>query len=64
MAMIEKEIGHNVQTNGETTFYHVFRKFMDGANGYAMGSMTAGNTYTHYANSYHLCKQCACARFF
>ena len=51
MAMIEKEIGHNVQTNGETTFYHVFRKFMDGANGYAMGSMTAGNTYTHYANS-------------
>ena len=51
MAMIEKEIGHNVQTNGETTFYHVFRKFMDGANGKAMGSMTAGNTYTHYANS-------------
>ena len=51
MAMIEKEIGHNVQTNGETTFYHVFRKFMDGENGKAMGSMTAGNTYTHYANS-------------
>jgi thiol-disulfide isomerase/thioredoxin len=51
MAMIEKEIGHNVQTNGETTFYHVFRKFMDGTNGKAMGSMTAGNTYTHYANS-------------
>ena len=51
MAMIEKEINHNVQTNGETTFYHVFRKFMDGANGKAMGSMTAGNTYTHYANS-------------
>ena len=51
MAMIEKEISHNVQTNGETTFYHVFRKFMDGANGHAMGSMTAGNTYTHYANS-------------
>ncbi len=51
MAMIEKEINHNVQTNGETTFYHVFRKFMDGANGHAMGSMTAGNTYTHYANS-------------
>jgi hypothetical protein len=51
MAMIEKEISHNVQTNGETTFYHVFRKFMDGSNGHAMGSMTAGNTYTHYANS-------------
>ena len=51
MAMIEKEIGHNVQTNGETTFYHVFRKFMDGENGKAMGSMTAGNTYTHYALS-------------
>ena len=51
MAMIEKEINHNVQTNGETTFYHVFRKFMDGSNGHAMGSMTAGNTYTHYANS-------------
>jgi hypothetical protein len=51
MAMIEKEISHNVQTNGETTFYHVFRKFMDGSNGHSMGSMTAGNTYTHYANS-------------
>lgn len=51
MAMIEKEINHNVQTNGETTFYHVFRKFMDGSNGHAMGSMTTGNTYTHYANS-------------
>ena len=51
MAMIEKEISHNVQTNGETTFYHVFRKFMDGSNGHAMGTMTAGNTYTHYANS-------------
>ena len=51
MAMIEKVISHNVQTNGETTFYHVFRKFMDGSNGHAMGSMTAGNTYTHYANS-------------
>ena len=51
MAMIEKEISHNVQTNGETTFYHVFRKFMDGENGKAIGSMTAGNTYTHYANS-------------
>jgi hypothetical protein len=51
MAMIEKEIAHNVQTNGETTFYHVFRKFMDGSNGHAMGAMTAGNTYTHYANS-------------
>ena len=36
---------------GETTFYQVFRKFMDGENGKAMGSMTAGNTYTHYANS-------------
>jgi len=51
MAMIEKEVSHNVQTNGETTFYHVFRKFMDGSNGHSMGSMTAGNTYTHYANS-------------
>ena len=51
MAMIEKEISHNVQTNGETTFYHTFRKFMDGSNGHSMGSMTAGNTYTHYANS-------------
>ena len=50
MAMIEKEISHNVQTNGETTFYHVFRKYMDGAGGHAMGNMTAG-TYTHYANS-------------
>jgi hypothetical protein len=51
MAMIEKEISHNIQTNGETTFYHIFRKFMDGSNGHSMGSMTAGNTYTHYANS-------------
>ena len=51
MAMIEKEISHNVQTNGETTFYHVFRKFMDGSNGHSMANMTAGNTYTHYANS-------------
>jgi thiol-disulfide isomerase/thioredoxin len=51
MAMIEKEISHNVQTNGETTFYHVFRKFMDGSNGQSMANMTAGNTYTHYANS-------------
>ena len=51
MAMIEKEVSHNVQTNGETTFYHVFRKFMDGSNGHSMANMTAGNTYTHYANS-------------
>lgn len=51
MAMIEKEISHNIQTNGETTFYHVFRKFMDGSNGASMANMTAGNTYTHYANS-------------
>ena len=51
MAMIEKEISHNVQTNGETTFYHVFRKFMDGSNGHSMANMMAGNTYTHYANS-------------
>jgi thiol-disulfide isomerase/thioredoxin len=51
MAMIEKEISHNVQTNGETTFYHVFRKFMDGSNGHSMSNMMAGNTYTHYANS-------------
>jgi hypothetical protein len=51
MAMIESEISHNVQTNGETTFYHVFRKFMDGSTGHAMGNMVAGNTYTHYANS-------------
>ena len=51
MAMIEKEISHNIQTNGETTFYHIFRKFMDGSNGHSMGAMTAGNTYTHYANS-------------
>jgi len=50
MAMIEKEISHNVQTNGETTFYHVFRKYMDGASGHSMGNMTAGN-YSHYANS-------------
>ena len=50
MAMIEKEINHNVQTNGETTFYHVFRKFMDGSSGHAMGAMNAG-THTHYANS-------------
>ncbi len=51
MAMIEKEISHNVQTNGETTFYHVFRKFMDGSGGHSMANMMAGNTYTHYANS-------------
>ena len=51
MAMIEKEISHNVQTNGETTFYHVFRKFMDGSAGHTMANMMAGNTYTHYANS-------------
>jgi len=51
MAMIEKEISHNVQTNGETVFYHVFRKFMDGSNGHSMANMMTGNTYTHYANS-------------
>jgi len=51
MAMIEKEISHNVQTNGETTFYHVFRKFMDGSNGHSMANMMGGSTYTHYANS-------------
>src|SRR6056300_1005838 len=51
MAMIEKEISHNVQTNGETTFYHVFRKFMDGSNGHSMANMMTGNTYSHYANS-------------
>ncbi|MGA0246708.1 MAG: T9SS type A sorting domain-containing protein [Schleiferiaceae bacterium] len=51
MAMIEKQINHSIQTNGETVFYHVFRKFMDGSNGHSMSNMTAGNTYTHYANS-------------
>ena len=51
MAMIEKQINHSIQTNGETVFYHVFRKFMDGSNGHSMSNMTAGNTYTHYENS-------------
>ncbi|MDA8820013.1 T9SS type A sorting domain-containing protein [Schleiferiaceae bacterium] len=51
MAMIEKQINHSIQTNGETVFYHVFRKFMDGSNGHSMSNMTAGNTYTHYANA-------------
>ena len=51
MAMIEKQINHSIQTNGETVFYHVFRKFMDGSNGHSMSNMTASNTYTHYANS-------------
>ena len=51
MAMIEKEVSHNVQTNGETVFYHVFRKFMDGAAGEPMANMMGGSTYTHYANS-------------
>lgn len=51
MAMIEKQINHSIQTNGETVFYHVFRKFMDGSSGHSMSNMTAGNTYTHYANS-------------
>lgn len=51
MAMIEKQINHSIQTNGETVFHHVFRKFMDGSSGHSMSNMTAGNTYTHYANS-------------
>ena len=51
MAMIEKQINHSIQTNGETVFYHVFRKFMDGSNGHSMSNMTAGNSFTHYANS-------------
>ena len=51
MAMIEKQINHSIQTNGETVFYHVFRKFMDGSNGDSMSNMTAGNSFTHYANS-------------
>ena len=51
MAMIEKQINHSIQTNGETVFYHVFRKFMDGSDGHSMSNLTAGNTYTHYANS-------------
>tara|TARA_Y100000385_G_C13058004_1_gene622937 strand:- start:1295 stop:1867 length:573 start_codon:yes stop_codon:yes gene_type:complete len=51
MAMIEKQINHSIQTNGETVFYHVFRKFMDGSGGHSMSNITAGNTYTHYANS-------------
>jgi len=51
MAMIEREVSHNVQTNGETTFYHMFRKYMNGATGHAMNNMMGGNSYTHYATS-------------
>ena len=47
IALIESQISHNSQTNGETTFYHVFRKFMDGSSGYSMGTLTPGNTYTY-----------------
>lgn len=47
IAMIENQISHNVQTNGETTFYNVFRKFMDGSNGHSMGILAKGNTYSH-----------------
>jgi hypothetical protein len=50
IAMVEKEITHNVQTNGETEFYQVFRQFMDGPNGHSIGAMSANQTYTHYAN--------------
>lgn len=48
VALIEKEINHNVQTNGETEFFHVFRTFMPDEDGYALGNLTAGQTYTRY----------------
>ena len=50
IAMVEKEITHNIQTNGETEFFQIFRQFMDGPNGVSVGAMSAGDTYTHYAN--------------
>lgn len=48
IALVEKEITHNVQTNGETVFYDVFRTFMTGSDGLSMGSMNAGDTYNKF----------------
>lgn len=50
IAMIEKQINHTIQTNGETQFYHVFRQFMDDATGVTIGAMNANDNFTHYAN--------------
>jgi hypothetical protein len=42
VAIIEKETDQNVMTNGETEFFHVFKKFMSSENGDVLAPLTAG----------------------
>ena len=48
IALIEKSISHSVATNGEGTFYHVFRTFMGEASGKPLGTMNANDVSNVY----------------
>ncbi len=51
MGIFEYETFNNVKSNGETEFFHVFKKFFEGFGGKVMPPMMAGDVY-HYEGSY------------
>lgn len=48
IALIEKSISHTQATNGESTFYHVFRTFMGETAGKPLGTMNANDVSNVY----------------
>lgn len=50
-AIFEYETFNNVETNGETEFFHVMKKFFEGSGGKVLSPMMAGDIY-HYEASY------------
>lgn len=51
MAIFEYQTENNVESNGETEFYHVMKKMFENSGGKVMPPMTAGDVY-HYESSY------------
>ena len=51
IAIFEYETFNNVESNGETEFFHVMKKMMPGPSGTVMSPMTIGETY-EYNGSY------------
>lgn len=51
VAIFEYETNNNVESNGETAFYHVMKKMLPDASGTVLSPMTIGQTY-EYTDSY------------
>ncbi len=51
VAIVDSHVNHNVETNGETDFYQVFRKMVPSVSGLSLGTQTAGKQNLIYLNT-------------